>query len=41
MQKQFKIMDDNMSGTIDKIEFKKAIKDFKIDLTDKEIVEVY
>ena len=28
MQKQFKIMDDNNSGTIDMSEFKKAMKDF-------------
>lgn len=30
-----------MSGTIDKSEFRKAIKDFKIDLNDREIVEVF
>ena len=31
-------MDDNMSGTIDRIEFKKACKDFKIGISDNEIV---
>lgn len=30
-----------MSGTIDRSEFRKAIKDFKIDLTDKEVQEVF
>lgn len=34
MQKQFKIMDDNNSGTIDMQEFRKAMKDFRIDLND-------
>jgi hypothetical protein len=34
LQKQFKIMDDNNSGTIDMQEFKKAVRDFKIDLND-------
>jgi hypothetical protein len=41
MQKQFKIMDDNNSGTIDMGEFKKAVKDFRIDLNDQEIREVF
>ena len=41
MQKQFKIMDDNNSGTIDMGEFKKAIKDFRIDLNDQEIRDVF
>lgn len=34
MQRQFKIMDDNRSGTIDKQEFKKAVKDFRVELND-------
>jgi Ca2+-binding EF-hand superfamily protein len=37
MQKQFKIMDDDNSGNIDVKEFRKAIKDFRIDLNDQEI----
>lgn len=37
MQKQFKIMDDNNSGSIDMQEFRKAIKDFRIDLNEQEI----
>lgn len=41
MQKQFKIMDDNNSGTIDMNEFKKAIRDFKIDLNETEIRQVF
>jgi Ca2+-binding EF-hand superfamily protein len=41
IQKQFKIMDDNNSGTIDVREFKKAIKDFKVDLNDNEIQIVF
>lgn len=34
-------MDDNNSGTIDMSEFKKAIRDFKVDLTDTEIKLVF
>lgn len=34
-------MDDNNSGTIDLNEFKKAVKDFKVDLTDTEIKLVF
>lgn len=34
MQKQFKIMDDNNSGTIDMGEFKKAVRDFRLELND-------
>jgi Ca2+-binding EF-hand superfamily protein len=41
MQKQFKIMDDNNSGNIDMYEFKKAVKDFRIDLNDNEIQQVF
>ena len=41
MQKQFKIMDDDRSGNIDMNEFKKAIKDFRIDLTPQEIELVF
>jgi Ca2+-binding EF-hand superfamily protein len=41
MQRQFKIIDDNQSGNIDIYEFKKAIKDFRVDLTDNEIQLVF
>jgi calcyphosin len=34
-------MDDNNSGTIDMNEFKKAIRDFKIDLNETEIRQVF
>lgn len=34
-------MDDNNSGTIDMKEFKKAVKDFKVDLNDNEIQIVF
>jgi Ca2+-binding EF-hand superfamily protein len=37
MQKQFKIIDDNNSGSIDMSEFRKGIKDFRVDLNDNEI----
>ena len=36
MQRQFKIMDDDMSGAIEIQEFKKAIKDFRIEINDEE-----
>jgi len=41
MQKQFKIMDDNNSGTIDMSEFKKAVRDFKVDLNENEVKIVF
>jgi Ca2+-binding EF-hand superfamily protein len=34
MQKQFKIMDDNNSGNIDIQEFKKAVKEFRVELNE-------
>lgn len=34
-------MDDNNSGTIDIAEFKKAMRDFKVDLTEQEIKSVF
>ena len=34
-------MDDNNSGTIDMQEFRKAIKDFRIDLNEQEIEIVF
>lgn len=41
MQRQFKIIDDDRSGNIDMQEFKKAVKDFRIELSDKEIQTVF
>ena len=32
LQRQFKIMDDKNSKTLDKQEFAKAVKDFRVDL---------
>ena len=37
LARQFKIFDDNRSGTLDLPELTKAIKDFKVDLTNNEI----
>ena len=34
-------MDDNNSGNIDMYEFKKAVKDFRIELNDQEIQQVF
>jgi calcyphosin len=41
VQKQFKIMDDDNSGNIDISEFRKAMKDFRIDLNENEIQLVF
>ena len=41
MQKQFKIMDDNNSNTIDMSEFKKAMRDFKVDISENEVKLVF
>lgn len=37
LQRQFKIMDDNRSMTIDKNEFAKAIRDYRVDLKPTEV----
>jgi hypothetical protein len=34
LRRQFKIMDDNNSGTLDLYEFKKGIKDFQVGVED-------
>jgi Ca2+-binding EF-hand superfamily protein len=39
--RQFKIFDDNNSKTIDFEEFKKAVKDFRVDLTPNEVKVVF
>ncbi len=41
MQRQFKIMDDDRSGAIEMSEFKKAIRDFRIELKDSEAELVF
>jgi hypothetical protein len=35
--RQFRIMDDNRSNTLDYYEFNKAIKDFRVDVEEYEI----
>lgn len=37
LRRQFKIMDDNNSGSLDLYEFRKGIKDFQIDIDEKDI----
>jgi Ca2+-binding EF-hand superfamily protein len=41
LRRQFKIMDDNGSGTLDQYEFKKGIKDFQIGIDEKDIDGLY
>lgn len=41
LQRQFKIMDDNHSNTIDQSEFTKGCHDFRIDITDHEIRKLF
>jgi Ca2+-binding EF-hand superfamily protein len=41
IQKKFKIADDNDSKTLDKNEFKKAMHDFRIGLTDAQVVTAF
>ena len=41
MQRQFKIMDDDMSGAIEMPEFVKAMRDFRIDLNQQELNIVF
>lgn len=36
LRRQFKIMDDNNSGCLDMYEFKKGIKDFQVDMNEKD-----
>lgn len=36
LQKQFKIMDDDRSMDLDQYEFKKAIKDFRVGVSDRD-----
>lgn len=41
LRRQFKIMDDNNSGTLDQYEFKKGIHDFQIDVDEKDIDSLF
>jgi Ca2+-binding EF-hand superfamily protein len=41
LQRQFKIMDDDNSKTLDKAEFKKAVKDFRVGVTDEDIGTIW
>ena len=41
LRRQFKIMDDNNSGSLDFYEFKKGIKDFQVDMEDKDIESLF
>jgi len=41
LQRQFKIFDDNGSGTLSRDEFEKAIKDFRIDIEDVDIAGLF
>lgn len=41
LQKQFKIMDDDRSNDLDMYEFKKAIKDFRVQVMDKDIDRLF
>ena len=41
LRRQFKIMDDNNSGSLDMYEFKKGIKDFQVGIEDKDIENLF
>jgi Ca2+-binding EF-hand superfamily protein len=41
LRRQFKIMDDNNSGSLDLYEFRKGIKDFQIDIDEKDIDNLF
>ena len=41
LARQFKIFDDNGSGTLDKNEFVKAIKDFGVDIEEIDILNLF
>ncbi len=41
LRRQFKIMDDNNSGSLDLYEFKKGIKDFQIDIPEQDIENLF
>lgn len=41
LRRQFKIMDDNNSGTLDLYEFKKGIKDFQVDIPESDMDNLF
>ena len=41
LRRQFKIMDDNGSGTLDIYEFKKGIRDFKVDMDPQDVDNLF
>lgn len=41
LRRQFKIMDDNGSGTLDLYEFKKAVRDFQVDIDPKDVENLF
>lgn len=41
MSRQFKIMDDNGSGTLDIMEFKKGMRDFGVDMEERDIENLF
>ena len=41
LRRQFKIMDDNNSGSLDMYEFKKGIRDFQIDIPEQDIDNLF
>lgn len=41
LQRQFKIMDDDNSKSLDIYEFTKAVKDYRIDISDADIQVVF
>ena len=41
LRRQFKIMDDNGSGTLDMYEFKKGIRDFKVDMDPVDVENLF
>src|SRR3569833_1292930 len=41
LQKQFKIMDDDRSGNLDMYEFKKALKDFRVGVVERDAERLF
>ena len=41
LRRQFKIMDDNNSGSLDMYEFKKGIRDFQVDIDEKDMENLF
>lgn len=41
LRRQFKIMDDNGSGALDRNEFKKAIRDYQVDMEEQDLDNMF